>query len=683
MLVALGLPAAASGAGYLPRGPLHPAGRWIEDATGRVIIVHGLELARKTPPYYAPDPSFTARDARQIENWGFDAVRLGWFWKGLEPERGQMDNAYLAQLVRDGDLLARHHIFTLLEAHQDGFNETLGGAGFPDWATITDGTWGPAEGVPGTGEFDLQAARAFDNLYANTDGVGDAFAHAWSVMAGAFRSNPMMLGYDLFNEPNPGSQWESCANPVGCPGFDLATLEPLENRLAAAVRSADPRTIAFYEPNIDFDSGVPSWLGPVPAASGPSGFAFHDYCLAAALSGQPDHESSATGYPGCSPVDQYVFSNALRAATVMGVPPLFDEFGDTQDVSDIERVIALADQSLTGWVYWGYKDWVDDPGGQGSGALFDDSDDNGTLRQSKLAALSQPYAVATAGTPLAAGFDPTSDTFTYSYRPDRSLSAPTVIFTAPLHYPRGYRVVVSGARVLSAPGARYLVLSVGGSGNKVQVALTPVPGASGSPSAPAPSSWFAAAPAPSAASLPVGQVSGSCNGNADRPAPVASPSAAPNLIAEVQTRGGSGEVTAPDGISVVYGAGDTGWANLGSGSIICRSGATSYSVTFFDAPTAPVSFTGASTHVTNVSLANSRLAFDIPASGRYLANVTTSGGPVEVGLRRQDGTTPPAQVFTSSGVLDLGALAAGAASLDVTALGAQARWTISVLPAPG
>ncbi len=403
----------------LPRGPLHPAGRWFEDSPGRVVIVHGLELARKTPPYFPPDDSFTARDAGAIEDWGFDAVRLAWFWKGLEPTRGLFDRSYLAQIERDGALLAAHHIFTLLEAHQDGYNETLGGAGFPDWATLTDGTWAPLGGAPGAGIFDLQAARAFDNLYANTDGIADEFAHAWATIAAGFAHNPMLLGYDLFNEPNPGSEWESCVNPVGCPAFDAGSLQPLENKLAAAVRGADPTTIAFYEPNIYFDSGVASWLTRPPAASGPSGFAFHDYCLSALLTGQPDQESAASGYPACPLIDRYVFNNAIHAAAAMGVPPLFDEFGDTQDIAQIERVIKLADHNLTGWVYWGYKDWVDDPGGQGSGPLFDDSDDDGTLRAAKLALLSQPYPVATAGIPLLDRFDPSTGTFTYKYLPIR------------------------------------------------------------------------------------------------------------------------------------------------------------------------------------------------------------------------------------------------------------------------
>jgi endoglycosylceramidase len=686
------LPSAAAGEPALPVGPLHPAGRWIEDATGRVIIVHGLELSRKTPPYFPPAASFTADDVANIEKWGFDAVRLAWFWKGLEPARGQIDRDYLNQLLSDSMLLADHHVFTLLEAHQDGYNETVGGAGFPDWATITDKTWAPLESVPGVGIFDLQAARAFDHLYANTDGIADAFARAWKALAAAFAVNPMMLGYDLFNEPGPGSQWETCANPAGCPAFDLATLEPLEDKLAAAVRSADPRTIAFYEPNIYFDVGTPSWLRTPPRASGPAGFAFHDYCLAG-LIGQPDHESQSTGYPICQAEDEWVFANAMRTSTVMGVPPLFDEFGDTQDLSQIARVTKLADQNLTGWLYWSYKDWVDDPGGAGSGPLFDDSDDNGTLRQAKLSLLSQPYPLATAGIPTAESFDGNEDTFTFTYVPSHRISAPTVVFTAPLHYPHGYTVAVRGATVESAPNAAYLELKPQRDANRVTLRLRPATGsAMPMPSAPQPGP-LTPSTAP-LAPLALGAAAGSCDANADRPTPVGSPiltGGASDMVARVQTERGAGEVTNSTGISTAYGPGDETWTELGSvpiggagrATVICRSGPATFNFTFGQAPVLPASFTGSSTHEVNVSLASSRLAFVVPAAIRYVADVHLTAGAIELGMRRHDNSTPPATTFMTDGRKDLGTLDPGPASLDVTALpGPQAHWTVSIHALP-
>jgi endoglycosylceramidase len=467
-------PAAAS-ARATPEGAgdLRPAGRWLKDPQGRVVIVHGLQVAHKTPPYHPPVASFGARDARRIARWGFNAIRLAWFWKGLEPARGKVDAAYARELAREGAVLARAGLRVQLEAHQDLFNEAVHGAGFPDWATLTDGI-----GVqPASGAGDLFGAagmRAFDNFYADREGIAGAFARAWTTMARAFAAHPPALGYDLFNEPQAGSANPACFAPAGCPDFDRTVLGPLQDRLAAGVRAADRSRMVWYEPAIFFDFGVPTSL-PAPAArSRPAGFAFHAYCLGGIVGARPDAQSKAPGYADCPATDERVFRQAARAARAMGpVPPLFGEFGDTQDLVDIRRLVALADRRRMGWVYWGYKDWVDVPGGLGSGALFDDSDDDSTVRRAKLAVLSEPYPMATAGTPGRYGFDPATRRFSYRYRPDRRVTAPTVVFAAPLHYRNGYDVAVRGARVVSAPDAARLVLRNRRGAVSVRVSIVP------------------------------------------------------------------------------------------------------------------------------------------------------------------------------------------------------------------
>jgi len=138
---------------------------------------------------------------------------------------------------------------------------------------------------------------------------------------------------------------------------------------------------------------------------------------------------------------------------------------------------------------------------------------------------------------------------------------------------------------------------------------------------------------------------------------------------------------------MAYGAGDTSWLDLGAvpaglsaqATFICRSGPASYDFTFTDAPPLPAAFSGSSTHDINVSLAGSRLAFQVPATDHYVADVNVTGGTIELGLRRSDGSTPRAITFTGPGTEDLGTLGPGQASLDVTPLpGAQAHWTIVV-----
>lgn len=470
-LVAAAAAALAAGSPAMAAGGLRPDGRWLKDRYGRVVIVHGLEVAHKQPPYVPAPASFDDQDGQNLHDWGFDAVRLAWFWDGLEHRRGSIDQAYVDELVREGRVLSDHGVYTLLEAHQDLYGAPVRGRGFPDWATLTDGV--PLL-PPSAADIEAPATdRAFDNLYANTDGIATAFGHAWAVMAHAFRDNPRMLGYDLFNEPYAGSQFPSCVVPAGCPAFDLTSLAPIENRLAAAVRTQDPRSIVFYEPHIYFDFGVGSFLPAPPAASGPAGFAFHLYCLAPIFTGQPDHESQAPGYQSCPEEDAHVLANGEATAKGMGVPPLMDEFGDTQDLTNVERQIELADSHLMGWMFWSYKDWVDAPGGAGSGALFDDSDDDATLRTAKLLVLSRPYAQATAGIPLAYSFDPASATMRYRFRPDHAIAAPTVVYVGRLHYPHGYDAAITGGRAVSAPGADRLRIEPRPGAHEVYVVVTP------------------------------------------------------------------------------------------------------------------------------------------------------------------------------------------------------------------
>lgn len=694
----------------LPVGPLRPDGRWIKDATGRTVIVHGLQVAHKTAPYRPPAASFTDRDAAAIERWGFNAVRLAWFWKGLEPERGRIDRGYAAELDRIGDLLARRHVFTLLEAHQDGYHERLGGAGFPDWATV--GEVPPnANGLLGEASWE-----AFDNLYANGDGVADAFAGAWRVMAGAFADNPRMLGYDLVNEPGAGRASPGCLSfDAGCAAFDRETLQPFQDRVAAAIRTVDPTTIAFYEPNIFHDVGAPSRLGPPPGASGPSGFAFHAYCLNRFVNPLTDRESEAPGYEACAGLDARTFANALATAEAMGVPPLFGEFGDTQDLTDITRMVDLADEHLTGWIYWGYKDWDDDPGGQGSGPLFDDSDHDGTLRADKLAVLSRPYAMATAGTPLSSRYDRGTRTLEYRYAPDPSITAPTVLFTAPVNNPRGYRVEVEGARVVSRPDADYLVLRARPGATRVSVRLVgrpgdPPEGADGSPTVRPPTPTAGAAPA-----LPVG-VDGTpartCAANAGAPDHVDLPSIAPGapgtsgepanagapggsrrahrLVGRIEAESGRGSVAGPDTVSVTFAAGDVAWFELtprpaGTApavDLLCRTPGR-HRFSLGPSPTVPTTFEGRSTHNRNVATASSRLPFDVPTEGRYVADVQVTGGSVALGLRRPDGSTPPAVRLSSAATVGLGTLRRGPASLDVVAEpGSPVTWRVTVRPVP-
>src|SRR3954453_1500800 len=130
--------AAAAPAAAAPGLPLGHARRWITDARGRVGSLHGINMVNKVAPY-APDATgFGEDDARFLAREGYDTVRVGVIYKAVEPAPGVYDDAYIARIVRTVNTLGRHGIVSLVDVHQDLYNERFEGEGWPDWAVLDD-----------------------------------------------------------------------------------------------------------------------------------------------------------------------------------------------------------------------------------------------------------------------------------------------------------------------------------------------------------------------------------------------------------------------------------------------------------------------------------------------------------------------------------------------------------------
>src|SRR4051812_5166970 len=82
-----------------PVAPLGHAGRWITDAGGRVVILHGLNMVYKKAPYTPSTTGFGADDAAFLHENGFNTVRLGLIYAGVEPSPGSYDDAYINDLA--------------------------------------------------------------------------------------------------------------------------------------------------------------------------------------------------------------------------------------------------------------------------------------------------------------------------------------------------------------------------------------------------------------------------------------------------------------------------------------------------------------------------------------------------------------------------------------------------------
>jgi endoglycosylceramidase len=471
----LGAPAASATA---PKEPLGHEGRWITDARGRVVVLHGAAVVPDgftKPLETAEEAGFAKADAKLLARHGFNLVRLGAFYGAYEREPGSFSDDYLDSFARTQRLLARAGIFTLFDFHQDMLNPRYQGRGFADWFIRDDGYPNtPQAGFPGNYFLNSALNRAYDNLWANAaapDGVGvqDHFAEGWRRVAARFADARHIAGYDILNEPWPGTEWPSCANTEGCPpgGFDSTELTEFHNRVIAAIRKADPRHTVYYEPNLQFDVGAKTTHGKV--ADPNAGFSFHNYCLGAApgLPHAPDPAELCKDQG-----ERRVFQNAEDHVAQTGATLLMTEFGDVQDATIHRRVTELADEFMVGWTVWG---WFRAAGQIKQDPAKPPTRDN--LNQEVLAAVVRPYPRVVAGTPTGYAFDPETKRFEASFTTQmpngrRARRRRSEIYVPRLHYGRDYRLVVRGAAVTRGFGRQRLELRACRGAKKVTIVVT-------------------------------------------------------------------------------------------------------------------------------------------------------------------------------------------------------------------
>ena len=471
LVAGLALAAPASAAGPVP--PLGHDGRWITDAHGRVVLIHAVNMVYKRAPYYPKAAGFGADDAAFLRRHGFNGVRLGVIYKGVEPKPGRYDDSYIRHIADTERALARNNVFSLIDFHQDLYNERFEGEGWPDWAVQDDGLPNPHNGFPTNYLTNPALQRAFDHFWANDPGPGgvglvDRYAAAWRHVASHFRSSERVLGYDVMNEPWPGTVWQPCASPTGCPQFDTGPLAAMTRAVTRSIRKVDQTHLVWQEPNVIFNFGPQSHL---PKIGSNSGFSFHDYCL----------DNSA---PSCPETESLVFDNADDMAATTDRALMLTEFGATNEHPRIEHIVDLSDEHMVSWMWWAYCG-CDDPTTAGPGNLQAIVKDpakpprGSNVLRKKLALLDRPYPQVIAGTPTSFGYDRAANTFSLEYRaksPDGQRQPPnrrTRIYVPRSHYRDGYDVKVRGARVVSESDAKYLLLKRQAGAGRVTVEVTP------------------------------------------------------------------------------------------------------------------------------------------------------------------------------------------------------------------
>ncbi|MFN7951520.1 MAG: hypothetical protein U0610_07325 [bacterium] len=75
-------------------GGLRVRDGWFVDASGRVVLLHGVNVVDKRPPYLPSEhDGLSDADADAMRDLGFNVVRLGFIWKGSNPSAASSTRA--------------------------------------------------------------------------------------------------------------------------------------------------------------------------------------------------------------------------------------------------------------------------------------------------------------------------------------------------------------------------------------------------------------------------------------------------------------------------------------------------------------------------------------------------------------------------------------------------------------
>ncbi|SHE94102.1 endoglycosylceramidase [Mariniphaga anaerophila] len=179
------------------------------DSNGREIIFSGTNYISKDPEENYM-PQHNEEIFEQFKTWGFNCIRLGIIWDGLEPEPGVYNEDYLKEIDKRIQWAANNGIYVFLDMHQDLYSSKYSD-GAPDWVTLDEGQPHYTGSVWSDSYLISPAVQtAFDNFWENTpvsDGVGvqDHYANLWKHVAKRYANNTTVIGYDIMNEPFMGT----------------------------------------------------------------------------------------------------------------------------------------------------------------------------------------------------------------------------------------------------------------------------------------------------------------------------------------------------------------------------------------------------------------------------------------------------------------------------------------------
>lgn len=422
----------------LPAGP-----RFITDAQGRALILRGVNVSNSAKNDALRSPNVTDEDIDRIARaWGFNFVRYLVLWDALEPTPGNIDAAYIERIAADVERFGAAGVRVMLDMHQDVYARKFCCDGAPDWAIRDDGQPFELQELWALNYFQPAVERAFDNFGAlegpHTD-LQQHYAGVWQALAKRFAGDENVIGYDLMNEPFPGSEFDAAEalfrkspdDGGSSKRFDENQFATFYERMIRAIRTVDRDHWIFIEPRYGAPAnGSPSYL---PKLADPRNgeprivYAPHLYSSAAEASGS----FSAKDQTVSLWEEQRTVDLARQDCPMLLGEWWAFKWEDPNAPAFVAKTLAMADRMQIGWAYWAY-----DSGPAGGSALHaEDGTDNPVTDL-----VVRPYPRAIAGEPVAFGFDPDTRTLELTFEQRDGVTGPTELVIPARTYPAGFDV---------------------------------------------------------------------------------------------------------------------------------------------------------------------------------------------------------------------------------------------------
>ncbi|MEP6798542.1 MAG: glycoside hydrolase family 5 protein [Lapillicoccus sp.] len=241
---------ATGGVGTSPStGWLHTDGTRILDEAGRQVVLRGVDDSTQTKTEkHTPDEAEFAN----ISSWGMNTLRLVVQWAKLQPRAPTATDPgwskdYLSRIDAIVQLAASHHIYVILDMHQAGWANKLGGSGLPDWlypelAACPSGGCGASK----TAHCEFLLDQAEKGVPVTPQ---EGMITAWTELATRYKDNATVIGADLFNEPQPCKLPGVAKASYHVPTASSNPLDDFYLKAGTAVAAVNPRLLLVYEDN--------------------------------------------------------------------------------------------------------------------------------------------------------------------------------------------------------------------------------------------------------------------------------------------------------------------------------------------------------------------------------------------------------------------------------------------------